>query len=420
MYGERRQPLGVLFSRLKNADTATRRQVVRELGEAGGDEAAKVLTIALRDGDRGVRDAAHWALLSLDSRVAAPLLMPVLADEDMAVRSLAMETLIEMGPGTVPSVIPGLTHPDGAIRELTADILRAIGPSAATEALIVALEDEDPGVVWSVIEALGAVGDPRAVGPLIGMFEQREDLRPVCAEAMGRIGDPSAVPTLKQGLQDRDPLCVFAAVEALGQVGDERCVDDLIALLENGEAVLGAPVMSALFRISERCGRSLWSLFQDAGTYLVAALRSDEEDMLRTYVMGELEGDHRMEAVVGLVPFFGELDRNLRERLVQTIGDIGARTHTDVLHAALSDEDLWVAYRATQALERVGDGRSVPPLIEMLRATNPLLRIGAARALGAIGDRRALEPLSSMPAEDSEVCEAASHAIERIQTNAEH
>jgi HEAT repeat protein len=108
--------------------------------------------------------------------------------------------------------------------------------------LIKGLKNGDAGVRCGCAEALGRIGDARAVEPLIkrlgdrGQYEVREGWKLIyaqtmatsCAKALGNIGDARAVEPLIELLTDRDPSHREAAMCALGKIGDERAIGPLI------------------------------------------------------------------------------------------------------------------------------------------------------------------------------------------------
>lgn len=101
-------------------------------------------------------------------------------------------------------------------------------------------------------------------------------------------------------------------------------------------------------------------------------------------------------------------DAALRQRitlLINALGDPGHPLHAravddlvalgepavPALIAALRTHEPWLmAYRATEALGQIGDGRAAGPLVEALRHPNSNVRWGAVRALATVGDARAL------------------------------
>ena len=57
-------------------------------------------------------------------------------------------------------------------------------------------------------------------------------------------------------------------------------------------------------------------------------------------------------------------------------------------------EVFFIRHQAVKALGEVGDARAIEPLVETMRDdSDKLLGSEAAEALGAIGDKRAVEPL---------------------------
>lgn len=85
--------------------------------------------------------------------------------------------------------------------------------------------------------ALGRIGDPLAVGPLISVLNNRTwGVQAEAAQALGRIGDRRAVRFLFDALKDDDPGLRGDAAEALGKIGDIRAVQPLIAALTNSNS----------------------------------------------------------------------------------------------------------------------------------------------------------------------------------------
>jgi HEAT repeat protein len=88
--------------------------------------------------------------------------------------------------------------------------------------------------------ALGEIGDARAVEPLIAALKDKNSgIRYGAAGALGEIGDARAVEPLIAALKDKHPVVRETAAEALGEIGDARAVEPLIAALKDkGPGVL--------------------------------------------------------------------------------------------------------------------------------------------------------------------------------------
>lgn len=90
---------------------------------------------------------------------------------------------------------------DGAL-----DKIVEIGPPAV-EHLIEALRtDYDPIARWASVEALGRIGDLRALDPLIARLanDSHADVRWHAADSLGTMGDEKAIPALTAALKDQD------------------------------------------------------------------------------------------------------------------------------------------------------------------------------------------------------------------------
>ena len=128
--------------------------------------------------------------------------------------------------------------------------MRQVG-SSAVEPLLLALNDGDRGTREQAAAALGKIGDPRAVVPLIEEFKEppvwdyRNDASAAAARALCAIGAP-AVDPLIEALKDRDSHRRRGVASVLGAIGDPRAVEPLIAALEPGGAFQLSNVRSAI------------------------------------------------------------------------------------------------------------------------------------------------------------------------------
>ena len=114
--------------------------------------ALPVLISALKDNDRGVRLSAASALGQIGpaAKEAVPALIAALKDKDIWVRRNAASALTRIGPaakGTVPALIAALRDKQPGVRMYAAVALGNISHAAkeAVPALIVALKDKD---IW--------------------------------------------------------------------------------------------------------------------------------------------------------------------------------------------------------------------------------------------------------------------------------
>jgi len=163
-------------------------------------------------------------------------------DDSMRLRCAAALALGKIGDNR--AIIPLMSilnnrDENYRLRLAVAESLGKLGDEFAVSPLINILADEREKSVYlkeSVAKALGMLGDIRAVEPLIDILESKRGIRDKfnflkeqVIEAIGRIGRPNrkATDSLMTTLEDEAPSIRLAAVEALGTIGDEDCLEDL-------------------------------------------------------------------------------------------------------------------------------------------------------------------------------------------------
>ncbi|MEM4390105.1 MAG: HEAT repeat domain-containing protein [Candidatus Micrarchaeia archaeon] len=114
-----------------------------------------------------------------------------------------------------------------------------------------------------------------------------------------------------------------------------------------------------------------------------------------------LKHDVVREAVPELIEALA--DPLLRADVARALGMIGDERAVPALIECLNDGNREVRGNATEALGYIRDRRSVPALIEKLSDENARVRFSAALSLGRIGDARALPALRKALLEDPDV-----------------
>lgn len=274
-----------------------------------------------------------------------------------------------------------------------------------------ALHHEDVlSIRIAACRALGAIGDTRAVEPLIrALNDQEKGVRRHAALALeensasGAVGDTRAVEALICALTDQDGGVRQAAVSALGTIGDARAVEPLIGVLSDRDKevrTLAARVLALRRWVPSR---------GEAGaSYFIATTQWDE-----CVRIGEA-------AVGPLIGAFNDSDSDMRRCAASALGAIGDARAVRQLIGGLKDQDSVVRGSAASALGTIGDARAVEPLIGALNDQVSDVRGAAASALGAIGDPRAVKPLAltaNLATSDSAVRICAIEALGNMRAN---
>ncbi len=206
-------------------------------------EVAKTCVGLLASTDPSVRYSALLTLGRLGSKSIAPHFARALVDENRRIRREASACLERLAPDwkndklsrlAVPVAIGALDHPNEEVRRDAQSLLAEIGGRPAAKALLDRLEVKPEA---GLIKALGAIGDPRAVSPLIALLlNEGAFLQKHAVTALSMI-DPewteseaavAARPEFARTLAEAEtPEVRAAAARGLGEIGDESAIDPL-------------------------------------------------------------------------------------------------------------------------------------------------------------------------------------------------
>jgi HEAT repeat protein len=352
---------------------------------------------ALGASDRAERARA---IAGAAEMVDPDLLIEAVADQDDARRrNAAMDALAKGGARSVPALIRGLRHPDCEVVMFSAGVLARAGSPAAIPHLVSLLDHDDINVAQQVIDSLSQMRSTLAVEALVKVL-------------------------------DRDPWLRFAAVHALGEIGDQRAVSALAPLLED-DSVRGA-VIRAMGKIGS--AEALASLFR-----LVRESRDTATFGQCLRAIGEaLEFQPNEEALQNITEWTelaSPSSTGLQERLEQVLasdpageaadGGADARQSAAMIVKALKLRPLYTALvlagrdpalRAVLEFSAVSIGEEiVPELRDGLGSPNAAVRMLACECLGALGTAQAAPLIEELLEDKSgDVRAAAINALMRL------
>ncbi len=414
---------------LRADDDEVRRLAVERCAVGESAEATEMLVSALGDPSWRVRKAALERIAALRGRAdVVEALLAALADGDNpGRRNAALEALMHCGEHAVPALLRASEDPDVDVRKQVVDALAGIAEPASRARLGELLADEDPNVRGAAADALGAIGDP-ADAPVLRELQQRDDERLVrlsALRALARVGVavPAAelLPALDDGLLRAAVYPLLAACddtradEAIlkGLVDGTRSsrraaalalVDRVAAHGDREEALAlavrecldGAPEVytELLEGLRDAPAASRIGLVQFMGVVrrmdsVVAMISAATDEALEEAVLATLEGfGPGLEAELArLWPELPARERGTALRLLgQTSGAEGSALLRRVLGCSLTDERIGAA----QALGARGDAKAIPDLVRALEEAaekeeaDPDLGEALGDALGAI------------------------------------
>jgi len=192
----------------------------------GPDRDAAILR-ALEDEALPVRDRA----IRLAARYLEPAaLAELVADGADAVRRNAgLSALERQGPYAVPHLTGILGHQDPELVMFALQSLARIGSPEAGPAILPLLHHPDPNVAQSAIEAVGQLRTREAVPALLGLVDGELWLQLAAINALGAIGAPEAVRPLMSLVPDS--VLAEPAVQALRSIAAPESLETLLELL---------------------------------------------------------------------------------------------------------------------------------------------------------------------------------------------
>jgi HEAT repeat protein len=409
---------------LKDPDPGLRREAAEELAYADPEDERTIrgLVRAMEDENMGVRDAASYGLQTIAGPMAAACLIPLIGSEDIVIRNLAMDILVNMGADAVDPAIRVLHDEDGDVRKFGADILGMVGDPRGAEPLCKALWDPDQNVAYSAAEALGKIGDSQGIGPLLEAFRSLEHVRTPAAEALGKIGGEEAVEALSDALYEEDVLLVFGAAEALGNLRDPGAFDALIRfVLKTKDPYLRNVALMAASKVSERTGQSLGASIpgEKWETYVMDGL-ADDEEAVRADFIAELRKFDDEKLLLRLLEGAIGRDEEAGLALITALSEVGKSPETvALLEQALAYPDAETKCAILRGLARIGGTAVLTRLTEALSDPVPEVREEALQALVGIGGSEALEQFIALSSnEDPGLRESAIRGLGMLGTDA--
>jgi HEAT repeat protein len=238
------------------------------------DQLARILAV---DPDPVVRRAAATALGRIERPESSKALLGCLADAEVG--HAAASALARLSVPPIRELVALLDEGVPAQRRVAAIALGQLAAFDVVDALLNALHDDDPDVRAAIIDALGRQRSGRALQPLLAVLgdeEERGALRARAVRALGAIGDPAAVGALLDALSDDVEAVRLRAAEALGRLGDERAVSALSEVVRRDQnPEVRSVSVEALGAIGRPAAAALMSLLDaDAGGLRIDVIQS--------------------------------------------------------------------------------------------------------------------------------------------------
>ena len=399
-----------LIRLLTDSEARIRRRAALAAGRTGVVEAAPSLATVLKsDADPEVRQMAAFALGLLGDKAEAGALRQALADSSPLVAGRAAEALGMIGDtASAPDIGRLVAANMNAVASFAPDESRSqLEPGAeafrlgvyalarlkAYEPLAAAVlaADGQPHVRWwPVAYALERIVDKRALPALVALAKvDGAYARAFAARGLGALKDSSALPVLLPlasgaGAATGASGSAIEAIRALGQIGDPRAAQPLLAIVR-------APAASPMVRAEAILAAASTGI--DTTQDIFVDLLSDPAPLVRSAALQAVakgDADTFMTILSGLDPdpYWG-----VRAQLASSLATKDRERALPRLTQMLKDSDTRVIPAVLTALTKLKAPDIARTLTQALAHEDFVIRTYAANNIGDLKPDGAVEPL---------------------------
>jgi len=269
---------------------------------------------------------------------------------------------------------------------------------ASLESLLrIARESEDAAAVRPAIMQLsyerGAEIYPLLVEKL---NDSNPSIQHAAAISLGRYGRAEAIEELIKPKIFRSTYhqIRWAAVAAVGRLGDYRVVDHLLKAVEDPEWIVRTQAITELMaKVKDIIARKDIRLTR----ILIHMFSLDNEEIVNLATEGFQEIGP--ESLHWLHDALHNPSPNIRSNAARTLGLMGSRGSTPYLLDMLQDEDAAVRATACEALGRIGDKISIEPLVLMIQDNVEKVQDQATAAIARFGKKATVPLLNALTRE---------------------
>ena len=374
-----------LLVALEDEEEEVQDAAINGLAVMGGDDAAAgIFSIAAKLDPDQEQDRLDHIISSLAQMGVTAVLKNALRNDDAHAAQLAVEVLARCTSPEVESVLLNAfwQNPIAVQRAIVVILAQIAGRDSVDFFMDLIAKHNDGKVLKAAASFLGQkLHYAPAADILFELLDhQYDDVKEAGLDACVAIGGEEMQGRFRKLFSGIDPMKRLMAVYALGRIDASSNMDLLKTAMEDENPEIRKHALKA---VASQChDSSVW-------TELLAPRLFDE-------------------------------NRDVRQTVVELMGDCFCPEIVPHLLSALNDEDDWVKVRALEVLGQRKIVEAIPAVMSQLENPNKLVAIRAIECLGAIGGTAAFQALLSISGgDDYELMDAAESAIARIQDEQE-
>jgi HEAT repeat protein len=331
---------------------------------------------ALRNYDDGMREGAISSAASLRLTEALPLLMGVLAGDNVERADQAAQAIAEIGSGPVePELLKMAKDPEARLRRQALLALSTAAPSAgALAAELRGAVDPERIVRQAAILALGKARGPDVL-PAMRSALKDPATRDEVLKALAESPQPGAGRLAIEFLEDPDPEVVERALEVIGRQGVVEAIPTLEKLVTSPKKGIASGAVSALCRVAgPRAFPAMLRALDGASSETLQRIWS---------CFGSDPDDAVIDAAIQWIP---RLEWGTRIEAVRVLTEYPSAKSTAFLVKMMDDPKEPFRLLVIDALARRGNAAAVKAAREQVRAETGPNRIAAAGLVVEFGE----------------------------------
>ncbi|RHX87691.1 hypothetical protein DLM78_01460 [Leptospira stimsonii] len=349
-------PLEQILSELKSQNPQLRAQAILELSNRNHKASLNQIRDLLKsDSNPAVKGTAAIALGTWKDNSSLSEIVRLFKPESGVTPDIVMEAISRMeNPSAASSVLPFLQSVDPTLRLIAVDTLVRINARSLGDTILdLAKKNKNPEFSKTYAMALGKLKVRNAESFLIDLAKTTDPSPTLAAAylALGRISSKNAIPILVKGLASDFDKGSENSMFALIEIKDSSAIKSVVPILRNKNREIRFRAVNVLSEIP-----------------------SSETGPLTLKILEENDPDSSAPASL-------------------VLGKIHFTTARILIEKKLSDSKLPDREVIGQSLGYMGDKKSVPVLLNVLKESNGEGRYGAAWALGILQADDALEDL---------------------------
>ncbi len=442
---QRAAVLELISTKAADRDEEVRERVPEALSRLGGKDGAAGLVALLSNKDGELAKKSARLLWTVTEFLEADDLVPTLKSKKAETRLAALDAVKTLGEGrgwdqvtSVGALVRALAKDkDRAVKELATSLIEKLGAPIGE---LIELAKGSTEQRESAATALGKSRSPEAYEPLLRLLKKDEDtgVRRTAAEALGLLGDRRAIPELAKYLEDGTFNLHWWCARGLAKLGGADATKWLWKYVVIPDAderyeYLGREASSALAgmyraRAKVKAGEEL-SLEYDASPDVddsvvkLAVLTGSKDDRLVERGLMLLEFGEDVEAVASAL---SSQRAETASQALLTLREMISRPNSDALkkralkaavpHAAAMAKRPDLRCRWLELLASLGGTFARETALVAAKDPNADVRRAAAQALGSLGPDGALDVLGPLLDDKSDgVRHAAAGALGSCQ-----